>query len=375
MKIGIDISQAQYPGTGVGNYTSNLTSTLLNLKTDHQIILLGFSLRGQQPLKDLANQVKTPLKLYPIPQSIGTVLFNKIRLPHLETFTGKLDVFHSSDWLQPKTAAFKVTTIHDLTTILYPKHHDQTIISNHANRLRLVKNEVDLIIADSHSTKNDIAKHLEINPDKVQVVHLAPDPIYNNFASQSASYQSTQISKIKKKYQLEKYILNVGTNEPRKNKQRIIKAVNQLNKKYKKPIQLALAGGLGWGEQSKSAQSNHIKQLGFVPTQDLPALYAGASAFVFPSLYEGFGLPVLEAMAIGTPVVTSNRGSLEEVAGSAAIRVNPLSTKDISLGIKKALSNRERLISLGKTQSKKFSWEKTAKQTLNVYEQASKQKK
>jgi glycosyltransferase involved in cell wall biosynthesis len=133
-------------------------------------------------------------------------------------------------------------------------------------------------------------------------------------------------------------------------------------------LSLLVAGSSGWGEEIKSV--NGVKLLGFVPDEDLPALYSGAQCFVYPSLYEGFGLPVLEAMASGCPVVTSNVSSLPEVAGAAAVLVNPKSAEEIAEGIKKALKNCQRLSEKGLTQAKRFTWERTAQETLKVYREA-----
>jgi glycosyltransferase involved in cell wall biosynthesis len=140
-------------------------------------------------------------------------------------------------------------------------------------------------------------------------------------------------------------------------------------------LTLVIAGKFGWGkelmaEDSKQKTVNsHIKLLGYVPDEDLPALFAGAQVFVYPSLYEGFGLPILEAMASGCPVVTSNASSMPEVAGKASVLVNPEKVEDIARGIQKALENREELIKKGKARAREFSWEKTARETLKVYQE------
>ena len=167
---------------------------------------------------------------------------------------------------------------------------------------------------------------------------------------------------VKKKYQLVRpYILSVGTLEPRKNLNRLIEAYQQLNLGF----DLVIVGKFGWGERVKPVTG--VRLLGFVPDEDLAGLYSGAQVFVYPSLEEGFGLPVLEAMACGCPVVTSGVSSLPEIGGQAAVYVEPASVKNIGEGIKTALGKQGAMRSLGLVQARRFSWVKTAKETLKIY--------
>jgi len=185
------------------------------------------------------------------------------------------------------------------------------------------------------------------------VIYEAADSLFKPVSSNLA----------KTKYQLtDPYILSVGTLEPRKNLNRLIEAFTLLNQKN---LKLAIVGKFGWGEKTKPVAG--VKLLGFVPDTDLAGLYSSAKAFVYPSLYEGFGLPVLEALSCGCPVVTSDVSSLPEVAGKAAVYVNPKSVENIGKGIKEAFKQAGSLRLAGLTQAKKFSWEKTARETLKVY--------
>ncbi len=156
----------------------------------------------------------------------------------------------------------------------------------------------------------------------------------------------------------------VGTREPRKNLERAIRAFQGLKKKN---LSLVIAGKFGWGSDLKQSGA---KLLGYVPGEDLPGLYGGAQVFVYPSLYEGFGLPILEAMASECPVVTSNLSSMPEIAGKAAVLINPRKVGDITKGIEEALERKEELIKKGKARVKEFSWQKTARETLKVYQEA-----
>jgi len=293
-------------------------------------------------------------------------LWNRFHKVNIEKLIGKVDIFHSSDWLQPPSQAVKITTIHDLIIYRYPESFSRrgghNIVENQKRRLNWVKKESDLILADSQSTKSDIVSFLEIPEKKVKVVYLAAD---ESFKPQP----DNKIKQVKEKYKLNKqYILCVGAREPRKNFEGAINAFNQLDKNYQ-DFDLVIVGKFGWGEDTDKfkVQSAKLKVLGFVPQEDLPALYSGASCFVYPSFYEGFGLPVLEAMSCGCSVVTTNKGSLAEIAGNAAQLVDPLSIENICDGIKKAIKNRSDHIEAGFKQAAKFSWNRAIKETLQAY--------
>jgi len=369
MKIGIDISQIVFQGTGVAQYTKKLVENLLRIDKENEYVFFGSSLRQKKRLDDylanLAERKNVSVKTFPFPPLLLEFLWNKLHLLPIERLIGPVDVFHSSDWLQAPIRAKKVTTIHDLIVYKYPESFQQRgghdVVANQKRRLGWVKKEGDLIIVDSEATREDVIEVLKIPQERIHVVYLAAD---ERFRPQPRS----EINKVKRRYKIKgDYLLSVGTQEPRKNLKRVIQAYLTLKPDYPK-LSLLVAGSSGWGEEIKSV--NGVKLLGFVPDEDLPALYSGAQCFVYPSLYEGFGLPVLEAMASGCPVVTSGVSSLPEVAGAAAVLVNPKSAEEIAEGIKKALKNCQRLSEKGLTQAKRFTWERTAKETLKVYREA-----
>lgn len=391
MIIAIDISQIVFPGTGVATYTRNLVKSLLSLERAkrHQFVLFGTSLRQKKVLEDFAAELQNQGAVFKtvflnLPPTFTDLIWNKIHHVKIERLIGKIDLFHSSDWVQPPTRARKITTVHDLVVYKNPESSTSKISLNWKNfsiipsivdtqksRLHWVKKEVDCVIVDSNSTKRDLVETLSINSDKIRVIPLAVSDDFMSFSNLSSKDKLVKIKSIRQKYRLpESYVLAVGTKEPRKNLPRLISAFGKLEQTKTK---LALAGKYGWGGRlASSLPNNNVVSLGYVPQSDLPALYAGAEVFVYPSLYEGFGVPILEAFASGVPVITSNRSSLPEVGGKAAVYVNPESEADIThkihgiLSLSKTL--RAKLIASGTKQLSLFSWKKVATQTLEEYE-------
>jgi len=368
MKIGIDISQIVY-GTGVSVYTKNLIENLLKIDHENQYLLFASSLRRRKELhRYIAVLLKcypnVSAKIFPFPPTLLSFIWNSLHVLPIENFIGNIDIFFSSDWTQPPAKRAKlITIVHDLVPWRYPKTLTKKIIATHYNRMKWVKKEVDAIIADSQSTKNDLIKIVKIPKRKIYIIYPGIDK--KRFYLQSEE----KINQIKRKYGLSNYILAVSTQEPRKNFIRIIKAFKKLKNKN---LQLAIAGKYGWGEETqklKNSKTQKLKTLGYVPDEDLAPLYSGAQCFVYPSLYEGFGLPILEAMSCGCPVITSNTSSMPEVAGKAAILINPRKTIEITQAIDKIINSKklaEKLSKKGIEQAKKFSWEKTARRVVSI---------
>lgn len=356
MKIAIDASQIIY-GTGVSVYTKNLIRSLLRIDRDNRYIILGGSLRRYDELNKkviniITGKANADKLLYPVPPTFFDVLFNKLGF-NIDHIIGKTDVFHSSDWVQPASDSYKVTTIHDLVPVLYPKMSDPKIVEVHKRRLDRVKRLVNAIIVPSAATKIDLSR-LGFNETKIHVIPEAVDPDFKKPTSD-------ETQKIKGKYKLkEKYLLAVGTS-PRKNLDRIISAFEKI--RIDKSLKLAVVG-----EVKKYHDVRNVVFLGHVPFSDLPKIYSGSEALVYPSLYEGFGLPILEAFKLGVPVLTSNIGCMKELANDAAVLVDPNDTDSITDGMIKLFSKREYYIKAGRSEEKKYTWEQTAKMTLDVYQ-------
>ncbi len=357
MKIAIDISQTVY-GTGVSTYTKNLVENLLKVDKKNEYILFGGTLRRRKELKSILGSFKGNFqsRIFSIPPTASHFIWNRLHILPVEKFIGKIDILHSSDWSQPPSNAFKVTTVHDLVPIKYPKLSHPKIVSNQNSRFNHIINEVDRIIVPSKATAED-AEKLGISTEKLRVIPEAVDPIFK-------PSKKSEIEAVKRKYRISgKYVLSVGVNS-RKNTERIIEAFEKINGEIN--IKLVIVGR----PLSKVHEPRGVYFLGHVPGEVLPSLYSGAEALVYPSLYEGFGLPILEAFSCKLPVVTSNYGSMAEVADKAAVLVDPYDVTSIFEGVMKAMSGKDEYIRKGLKRAKDFSWRKTAEKTLSVYSES-----
>lgn len=365
MQIGIDISQLAFSGTGIATYTANLVENLLTVDKNNSYVLFGSSMRRNDVLTEYFNSIqhknRVESKFFSVPPSVFEGMWNQWHAGDIELLIGNVDVFHTSDWLEPPARAKKVTTIHDLLVYAFADSMHPKIVSNQKKKLEWVKKESQLIIVDSESTKRDCINILGIEKERLRVVYLGVSPLFK-----PSSYKERE--RVKNKYGIKReFILAMGTLEPRKNIKRVIEAYKQLKNK---DIDLVIIGRYVWGEEIDISENMQIIE--YVENEDLPALYTGASCFVYPSLYEGFGLPILEAMACGCPVVTSNRGSLKEIAGPSII-VDPENPNSIEDGLTTIIHSSDAKyqshIKRGFEWVKKFTWEKTAKETLAVYKE------
>lgn len=356
MKIGIDISPIIY-GTGVSVYTRLLVKNLLETDSQNQYIFFGGNLRRLGEIKEFTNNLKGKFetKLYPLPPTVADIIFNRLHFVPIEAFIGKVDVFHSSDWTQPPSRLFKVTTVHDLVPFKYPKESHKRIISAHKAKMRWIKREVDKVIAVSQATKKDLIK-MGVDKTKIEVVYEAHERVYD-------AERIKKVPSLKKRLKIkDKYLIAVGVGG-RKNTDRIIKAFRQLELPG---FQLVF---IGRGEVTHDDFCDVIFT-GHINEADYETIYYGAAALVYAPLYEGFGLPILEAFESRIPVVASNTSSMPEVAGDAAVMVDPENIDSIAWGIKRALKLKNDLVRQGVKQVKKFSWKKTAEQTLKIYSEA-----
>jgi len=333
-------------------------------------VIFGSSLRRKNDLIKFWNTINivnsAKNKFISCPPLLLELLWNRVHSCKIENITGKIDLFHTSDWLEPPSNCPKVTTIHDLVVLKFPDNLHPRIKNNQIRRLNWVKKEDKKIITDSYATKQDIIDLLKIPEEKIKVVYLAPR---KEFKRENMVLKEEVI---KEKYGLIKpYFLSVGTREPRKNLKNAVIAYNNFSKKNQ--IQYVIAGNFGWGKDI--TPNGNIKLIGYVPNDELALLYQGAVCLIYPSLYEGFGLPVLEAQSMGCPVISSDKGSLKEVLGKSALIVkDPNNPEKITEAMEEIYSIYEtnkydKMIQDGIEFSKNFSWDKTVKKTLEIYKE------
>ncbi len=332
MKVGFDISQIAHVG-GVANYTQNLAEQLQQLK-DLEMVYFYSSLR--KPYRGKLKNVKK----YRLPPTFFEMLFNRWRNVSIEKFIGPVDIFHSSDWTEPPSKAKKVTTYHDIVPLKYPGWSHPKIVAVHKRRLWWVEKEIDFVIAVSEATKKDLMEISNIPEEKITVIYEAPS---GDFKPQPED----KIRKFREKYNLpDKFVLAIGGIGERRNLSRVKEAA--------KDYSLVIAG----------------QSLPWLGIDELELLYNCATALLYPSLYEGFGLPILDSFACGLPVISSNVSAMPEVGGEAALYVDPLKTEDIKNKLDMVMGDkslREDMIKKGFERVKLFSWEKAARETAEVY--------
>lgn len=332
IKVGMDISQLAHTG-GVVTYTHNLSQYLSRLP-ELDMVFFYSSLR-----KKYKGNLKN-VKNYRLPPSIFEVLFNRLRNIPIEKFIGPVDIFHSSDWAQPPSKAIKITTYHDVVPIKYPEWSHPSIVNVHKKRLELVCKEVDHIIAVSETTKKDLIEVSGIPSEKITVVYEGPTA---DFKQKSEKEKDN----FRRKYNLpEEFVLAIGGVGERRNLKRIKEACKDLS--------LVVSG----------------QTFPWLENDELELLYNCASVLAYCSLYEGFGIPIVDAFSCDLPVVTSNVSAMSEIAGNAAILVDPLDVEDMKKNLKRLMEDkklREELKIRGKKRAQEFSWEKTAIQTADIY--------
>lgn len=373
-KIGINARYIQRQITGIERYTLELINNLSRLDDENKYVLFFNKHEPVMPPIKKCNFVNYITRV-PTKFRILRIFWEQFWLAY-ELKRNDVQIFHGPSFLAPLTKKSKyVVTIHDLSFFRYPESFTLE------NKLyfkfflqRSIKN-ADVIIADSESTKKDIIHYFKVPDDRISVVYLGVDDTFVPLKD------SVKIKQIKAKYNLpEKFILFTGVLSPRKNLERTLIAFCLLKRKKSIPHKFVIVGKKGWlyetiFEKIKLLNlENEVVFTDYVPEEDLPYFYNLADVFVLASLYEGFGLPILEAMACGCPVVTSSRSSMPEVAGDAALLVDPLKVEEISAAIEKIVTDtklRKVLVEKGFEQAKKFSWKKTAEETLKIYDKIS----
>jgi glycosyltransferase involved in cell wall biosynthesis len=396
MKIGIDYTSAATQGAGIGRYTRELMRALLALPS-HNRYSLFYASRQRIQHSAFSNQHSTIRRL-PFHDKWLMRAWQRLRLPiPVELIVGRVDLFHSPDFTLPPTLPGVPTllTVHDLSFIRDP---DSAWPSLRAFLNRAVPRSVRRathVLADSQATRYDLVELFGTPPEKITVLYSGVDERFKPVRDQ------VEIDRVCAKYQLPRpFILSVGTLQPRKNYGRLIEAFARIIQQPSTPPRaqaerskaestsargsaqdawhLVIAGGTGWMVESIF---EHVKRLGlegrvhfpgFVDDADLPALYSAADLFAYVSLYEGFGLPLLEAMACGTPVIGASTSSLPEVIGAAGLLVDPRNVDDIARALQQLIDQpalREKSIGLGLERAQAFTWGQAARDLLAIYNQ------
>jgi alpha-1,3-rhamnosyl/mannosyltransferase len=365
MIVTIDATSALLRSAGVKNYTYYWVRHLRAQATKHSQALKEKSseeIRAFPYLHDfgkLDHQASTLSRWQTIPR-LG-LLYLARGSSLLDVVLRGSDIFHASNQVFYKPRRMKLTaTIHDLTCWLMPEFHTAANIRADKTFAHHILRRADGLIAVSENTRQDAIRLLGIAPDKIETIHSGVDQRY--FDAQP----STIVHGRKRPY-----VLFVGAIEPRKNLDTLLDAWSSLSRDLREAFELVIAGPEGWGAEKTLARiQQEVTWLGYVPEPDLPGLVAGATAFVYPSLYEGFGFPVAQAMAAGVAVVTSNNSSLREIAGGAALLVDAKSTSEIASALTRVLESealRQDLGARGRKRAAQFRWETCAKRSLEFF--------
>ena len=363
------------PTTGIARYTRELLIRFRDVPGVQAFIHYG--LRWSTELRDYPAPgivaAKNAFKRF-IPQSYEVMRAARQVSFSMRAMRGRIDVYHAPNFMPLHFSGPTVITVHDLSFLRYPETHP-------AERVRVMNRRVpkaiascDYVLVDSEFVRQEVLEVYGPPPEKVITTHLGVSERFRPMASE-------ETRAVLERHGLAhgRYVLSVGTLEPRKNLNGTLEAFARLPAALRAGYPLALVGMVGWHMERLAPRlrqlsaGGSVRTLGYVPDDDLPYLYAGAGAFIYPSMYEGFGLPVLEALAAGVPVVTSNRASLKEVAGTEAAALEPDDFDGLTAALRKALEHdagdaagRARRIAWART----FTWERCAEQTLAVYRRA-----
>lgn len=367
MRVGLDVSPITTSRTGVGNYCLYLLKHLMALGED--CAFSGFSSGlGEMDLAGFGGALHH--RHVGLPTRVLYLVWNIFGAPRVDGLLGGLDVFHATNYfLPPVRDARRVVTIHDLSFMAVPELCSPRIVGPFARGVRRFCREADAILADSGSTKADIERFLEVDPAKITVAPIAVEDGLGPMDRGEAA------RRVEEGYGVGgPFLLFVSTLEPRKNVVGLIRAFELLAKDF--PHSLVLVGPVGWnanemfGAIERSEFGGRVHRTGFVSQGDLRAFYSAADVFVFPTHYEGFGLPLLEAMVCGCPVVTSDNSSVPEVTGEGALRCDSYDMEGFAALVGRVLSDgalRDSLVEKGREQAAGFSWERCARITMESY--------
>lgn len=369
MRVGFDLTPFTSHRTGVGNYCYYVLKNLVALYPETQFF--GFSSGSVQvDLGSLASRVAH--RHVGVPTRVLNGWWQTFGKPEVDRLLGGLDVYHATDFFLPPTSrAARVLMVHDLAFLAQPAYCDPAVVKPSARKARKFAREADGLLVSSNSTKKDVVRYLDVDPAKIVVAPVAVDEDLCPMLREAAQQQ------LERRFNLKgPFILFVGMIEARKNPANVVRAFGRLAGEF--PHKLVLIGARGYRARevfeavAQLGLQERVAEMGYLPDYfQLRAFYSAADVFVFPTRYEGFGLPVLEAMACGCPVVTSANSSMREVGGEAALYADPESVEGLAAAMRRVLEEtgtRENMTVLGQDRAKLFSWEGCAKATYELYQ-------
>ena len=376
LRVGFDATPAVRQGGGIGRYTRELLRALAEVdpSTRYRLFYAGSAGAPGHPLPPLPANFS--VRHLPFDDIWLARVWHRAQLPlPVDWITGRIDLFHSPDFTLPPTrrGTRTILTVHDLSFVRDP---DSAVPVLRAYLNRVVPRSVaraDRVLADSHATRDDLIALYHTPPEKIEVLYSGVNAVFQPVREPAA------LAGVRARYHLGEapFILAVGTLQPRKNFVRLVQAFAQLEAPE---ANLVIAGGKGWLFDAIFAEVEHQRLgsrvifPGFVADADLPALYSAARVLAYPSTYEGFGLPILEAYACGTPVVTSTASCLPEVAGQGALLVSSTDVPALAEALGRAYGDsalRAQLIQAGAARARQFSWQASAQQLVKLYHQLS----
>ena len=383
----------QQPLTGIGRYSYELARQLRHHPEVDRLRYFSLgrwvadpidALRAQQAATPAPSSPAAPAPLPPLMARLrSTLAANRTAVRVYQALIPQLArwqlrgesqaIFHSPNYLVPPFPGKTVNTVHDLSHVLYPEFHPQARVDFMNLAFEDSLRHTTHVITDTETVRQEFIQHFGWAAERVTAIGLGMDAAFH-------PRSEAELAPVLAKHGLapRQYTLCVGTIEPRKNTLRLLQAYEQLDPALRRACPLVLAGGKGWKSDDvhrrmeQATQQGWLHYLSYVEQADLPLLYAGAGLFAYPSLYEGFGLPIVEAMASGTPVLTSDASCMPEVAGGAAALVNPLDVDAIRQALEQHLSDEDWLTQAraqGLRRAASYSWQRCAMQTLDVYRQ------
>jgi glycosyltransferase involved in cell wall biosynthesis len=340
VRIAYDVTPLSHPRTGVGNYIlGTLKGMLAAARDEHELVAFGpVSIRGRKLLEEALAGLPVERRVFTVPFAHATRRgWGSIGRPPAERFVGAFDVLHFTDWMvPPQRSGLRATMIHDLGPLRYPERLHPRTVRMHTGTARAAAT-CDLVFTNAEYTADDVVERLGISRERIRVAYPGVDERYR------ADGERLDLGR--------PYVFTTATEDWRKNRAVVERAVQLLG-----------------GELSLRAVGHG--GLGFISEEELPALYRGAEVFVYPSRFEGFGIPVIEAMASGVPCVVSSHPSLDEACGEAAVRADPDSPEEFAEGIRRALAERDEIVVRGLAHAARFNWLQTGRIHLQSYADA-----